>query len=69
MTTSPILVKFAAVDRCDRCGAQAHAAATVKAGSLLFCGHHYREHSEALLLAGADLILDDTLHQVSPHSG
>lgn len=28
-------------DRCDRCNAQAYVKVTLKAGSLLFCGHHY----------------------------
>lgn len=42
--------EFLAVERCDRCGAQAHHAAT-KAGhtELLFCGHHHREFRDALL--------------------
>ncbi len=36
------------VDRCDRCGAQAKTKVTLQNGELLFCGHHYREHAEAL---------------------
>ena len=37
-----------ALDRCDRCGAQALVRAVLPAGELLFCGHHARKHAEAL---------------------
>jgi hypothetical protein len=38
-----------AVDRCDRCGAQAYLRVQLKGGfELLFCAHHAREHSEKL---------------------
>lgn len=48
-------------DRCDRCGARAQRTATLPSGlSLAFCGHHYREHWEALLLANADISPDLT---------
>lgn len=42
-----------AVDRCDRCGAQAYIRFTMKSGlELLMCAHHNREHGEkAKLLA------------------
>lgn len=43
--------EFLAIDRCDRCGAQAKHAAT-KAGmpsELLFCNHHHREVKDNLL--------------------
>jgi len=34
-----------AVDRCDRCGAQAYVRASLTSGGeLLFCAHHGREH-------------------------
>ena len=38
-----------AVDRCDRaeCGAQALVRADFTTGSLLFCGHHWREVADA----------------------
>lgn len=35
-------------DRCDRCGAQAFAAATIDGTDLLFCGHHFAEHETEL---------------------
>lgn len=47
-------VALGAADRCDRCGAQAVARATLASGShLLFCGHHLRAHEEGLRAASA----------------
>ena len=38
-----------AIDRCDRCGAQAYLRVQLKGGGeLLFCAHHAREHGEKL---------------------
>lgn len=38
-----------AVDRCDRCGAQAYVRAVLlSGGELLFCGHHGKEYAEKL---------------------
>ncbi len=38
-----------AVDRCDRCGAQAYLRVELAGGGeLLFCGHHAREHGDRL---------------------
>jgi hypothetical protein len=45
LATAPALT---ALDRCDRCGAQAVVRATLEHGDLLFCGHHARKHAEAL---------------------
>ena len=40
---------FTALDRCDRCGAQARVRALLPGGGdLLFCGHHGRLHADAL---------------------
>lgn len=46
-TTSRILT---ALDRCDRCGAQAYIRADLinGQGALLFCAHHGREHMPKL---------------------
>ena len=30
-----------AIDRCDKCGAQAYVQVKGSTGDLLFCGHHY----------------------------
>jgi hypothetical protein len=47
-------VALGAADRCDRCGAQAVAQATLASGShLLFCGHHLRAHEDSLRKASA----------------
>ncbi|HET7388070.1 MAG TPA: hypothetical protein VFJ19_15555 [Nocardioidaceae bacterium] len=38
-----------AVDRCDRCGAQAYLRVELPTGGeLLFCAHHARKHGEKL---------------------
>jgi len=43
------MLELTALDRCDRCGAQAHHVASKPNKILMFCNHHYREHREALL--------------------
>jgi hypothetical protein len=38
-----------ALDRCDRCGAQAYLRVELAGGGdLLFCAHHAREHGDKL---------------------
>jgi hypothetical protein len=45
-----------AMDRCDRCGAQAYVRALLPNGlELLFCAHHSRQHSSALTEVAADI--------------
>ncbi len=40
---------FTALDRCDRCGAQAYVRVELASGGeLLFCAHHAREHCDKL---------------------
>lgn len=47
--TAPSETPLTAVDRCDRCGAQAYLRVSLQAGGeLLFCAHHAREHGEKL---------------------
>ncbi len=49
-----------AVDRCDRCGAQAYLRVELlSGGELLFCAHHAREHGEALKGVAAAMV-DET---------
>ncbi len=49
-----------AVDRCDRCGAQAYVRAVLlSGGELLFCGHHAKEYAEKLKPV-TSLIQDET---------
>lgn len=45
-------------DRCDRCAAQAYVRVELKAGELLFCGHHFAANELALVSAGA-LVMND----------
>ena len=51
--------QLTALDRCDRCGAQAYLRVRLPAGgALLFCAHHKREHQaklEELREKGADI--------------
>ena len=46
---------LSALDRCDRCGAQAYLRVELAGGGdLLFCAHHAREHGDKLReIAGA----------------
>jgi len=49
-----------ALDRCDRCGAQAYVRVLFQgARELLFCAHHYRQHARALARVAVH-IQDDT---------
>ena len=46
VTMDPTLT---AIDRCDRCGAQAYLRVFLRSGGeLLFCAHHARQHREKL---------------------
>lgn len=49
---------FNTADRCDQCGAQAHASATVNGTELLFCGHHFETNFEKLLTSSHGIIVD-----------
>jgi hypothetical protein len=41
--------QFTALDRCDRCGAQAYVRVKlISGGELLFCAHHAREHADKI---------------------
>lgn len=44
MSTAVATRELTALDRCDRCGAQAYVRAVLQTsgGELLFCGHHAR---------------------------
>lgn len=46
MTDHPSMQKewvLTALDRCDRCAAQAYVKVTGVSGELMFCGHHYND--------------------------
>lgn len=56
-----------ALDRCDRCGAQAYAVSqhttlNGTVGHLYWCAHHLRQHPKV----HADLVLDDTARLKEP---
>ena len=49
-------VPLTALDRCDRCGAQAYVRATlVSGGELLFCAHHAKEYADGLKKVAASI--------------
>lgn len=52
------LVPLTAMDRCDRCGAQAYMVAVKEEASLYFCMHHKRENKDALCEQGWTIIDD-----------
>jgi len=46
-------------DRCDSCTAQALTVVTLNELPLLFCGHHFNRHADALTEQGARLVTDE----------
>ncbi|PIE21530.1 MAG: hypothetical protein CSA64_01830 [Arachnia propionica] len=49
MTKSCEETQLTAVDRCDRCGAQAYLRVILPSGGeLMFCAHHAAQHREKL---------------------
>lgn len=56
--------ELTAMDRCDRCGAQAYVRTVLGSGSeLLFCSHHWRDNEDRLREIAVS-IQDDT-HRLS----
>lgn len=67
MTTAVASSPLTAMDRCDRCGAQAYLRVELQSGGeLLFCAHHAREHGEKLKEVAAS-VFDET-HKLAPSS-
>ena len=63
--TAPTQAVLTALDRCDRCGAQAYLRVELQTGGeLLFCAHHAREHGEKLRQVAA--IVHDETHKLDP---
>ena len=56
-TTALVPHTFTALDRCDRCGAQAFVRAVLATGDLLFCAHHGRKYND--VLAATALTVED----------
>ena len=48
-----------AVDRCDRCGAQARVRVVLAAGDLLFCAHHAKAYEDKLRASAVEYV-DET---------
>jgi len=65
MMSTAELSRLTALDRCDRCGAQAYVQVELVEGAeLLFCGHHARQYEDKLREV-AVLIHDETNRLVS----
>ena len=61
---APSTAALSAVDRCDRCGAQAYLRVELQSGGeLLFCAHHAREHGDKLKEIAANVV--DETHKLS----
>ena len=55
MTAVDTREPMSALDRCDKCGAQALVRATLANGQLYFCGHHGREISDKLVASSLEV--------------
>jgi hypothetical protein len=65
--TAPSATPLTAVDRCDRCGAQAYLRVSLQGGGeLLFCAHHAREHGDKIKELEGAVIQDETAKLASP---
>lgn len=50
MNATAQLMRLTAMDRCDRCGAQAYVRVELAStADLLFCGHHAKQYEDKLL--------------------
>lgn len=63
-TTVAASAPLTAMDRCDRCGAQAYLRVELQSGGeLLFCAHHAREHGDKLKEIAANVV--DETHKLA----
>ncbi|MDO5092966.1 MAG: hypothetical protein Q4D79_06015 [Propionibacteriaceae bacterium] len=54
--TEQAMATLTAMDRCDRCGAQAYLRVELTSGGqLLFCAHHAAQHREKLTQVAAHI--------------
>ena len=57
MSTLTATASLTADDRCDGCGAQAYVRVRLATGGeLLFCGHHWGRHGDALRPQATEVI-------------
>ncbi len=61
-TSAPTSRWLTAADRCDRCGARGYVLVLLRAGDLVFCGHHGRKYASTL--ATAALLVHDESGQI-----
>ncbi len=55
-TTTLAAAPLTAMDRCDRCGAQAYVRVMLESGGkLIFCAHHAREYEPKLRAMAAQI--------------
>lgn len=65
-TKEEIQYYLTAVDRCDRCSAQAYVRATGVSGELYFCGHHFAGMEESVSKWAFEIIDErDKLNKVN----
>jgi len=64
MTSTLTAPALSAVDRCDRCSAQAYVRVVLTGGTdLLFCGHHWSRHEPALRPQAVEIV--DETHRLT----
>lgn len=64
-TTVAPSAPLTAMDRCDRCGAQAYLRVELQTGGeLMFCAHHAREHGDKIKEIAATVV--DETHKLAP---
>jgi len=56
MVTMERVRQLTALDRCDRCGAQAWVLVKGVVGELYFCSHHFAKHEEMLYNWAYDIV-------------
>jgi hypothetical protein len=59
VTPSAPTSTLTAVDRCDRCGAQARVRVVLATGDLLFCAHHAKAYEDKLRASAVEYV-DET---------
>jgi len=69
LDTIETVCELTALDRCDRCGAQAYYMAVKTDQSLLFCAHHAREHGPVLMAEGWRVIRDKIADNLDSQPG
>lgn len=59
-STAPTRTSLTAMDRCDRCGAQAYFVVNLNATELQFCKHHFDKNKFKLIETGWQVVLDES---------